>query len=40
MQVQATRGMFNLGAKKAFVALFERLRQRLNVAQQQGAEVA
>jgi hypothetical protein len=38
MQMQIMRSMFNLGAKKAFVALFERLRQRLNVAQQHGAE--
>ncbi len=38
MQLQATRRMFNLGAKKAFAELFERLRERLNVAQHQAAE--
>jgi hypothetical protein len=38
MQLQATRRLFNLGAKKAFAGLFERLRERLNTAQHQGAE--
>ena len=38
MQLQAQRRMFNLGAKKAFAALFERLRQRVVAARQQGAE--
>jgi len=39
MQRQASSTLFNLGAKKAFVALCERLRERLTMARRRGQEI-
>ncbi len=38
MKLQLSRSLFNIGAKKSFAAMFERLRHRLTITQQQGAE--